>query len=205
MRASNVRHSSGPGVETVGTYSIGRLMVLVAVLAVNIGAMKALIPDRLDTLVGSALIWIVLQVALVRLIQGRDRAFWGGVLAFGTLSLASYVWAMLTPASIGIAPNGSRVVVGGSPAFWVWDVYMRTADRLIAPLTGRAGLGLGIVIVLFTAWMFLPHAAIAVSGGLLCRWFFEGRARGEGLGAPPASGSGISPSGAVSPPPARST
>ncbi len=148
--------------------SIAKLMGLVVVVAVDLVAWRALFPyiEHLGFVL--ALSGIALQVGLLGLIQGRgrNRMFWAGFLASGTLALMTYVWEESVP--------NNRTMIG-SP----WLTYMVAVDRYLPALSLRSSpRGWSATqVATNTVVLFLPQLLIALAGGLL----FRGTARQRGI------------------------
>jgi hypothetical protein len=88
-------------------FSIGRLMIVVGLIALNLSAGWALLAIEPWLLIGVAPAGLELQWAAFRMIgsRGRARAFWAGFLAAGTLAAWSLVGAMLFLTSLNMAIN----------------------------------------------------------------------------------------------------
>jgi hypothetical protein len=91
--------------------SIGRLMVVVGIIALNLWAGSVLFSIEPWILAGAAPAGLTLEFALYRLIcsRGCARAFWAGVLAAGSLAAGSLVWGILSHESVN---TGINVITG---------------------------------------------------------------------------------------------
>src|SRR5947209_18664618 len=79
------RHESGRDPMRLPRFSIGRLMIVVGLIALNLSAVRAFVSIEPWLLIGVAPAGLALQLAAFRLIRsrGRARAFWAGFLAAG--------------------------------------------------------------------------------------------------------------------------
>ena len=84
-------------------FSIGRLMSVVGVVALNLWVGRILFSIEPWILAGAAPIGLTMEFAVYRLIcsRGRARAFWAGFLATGLLTARSLVWGIYVPPRIG--------------------------------------------------------------------------------------------------------
>jgi hypothetical protein len=75
--------------------TISKLTVVVAVVAVNLAAGRALLADE-AMLYGVGLSGLTLQLASFRLLRcrGRSRAFWRGFVLAGAATLMSFTWGL---------------------------------------------------------------------------------------------------------------
>lgn len=161
-------------------------MVVVAVIAMNLGAARILYFYNTEILIGVALSGLALQAGLFQLVlgRGRNRAFWSGLVVFGLLAMSSLVWAMLFPEVIGIAFDKNGVIMvhrtPGSFLSTVWSSYAGfVSNHVIEPVLESRGFPLrinpdsysgGALLVSVRAVVrFLPQMLIAVIGGLLAR------------------------------------
>ncbi len=156
--------------------SIGRIMILVALLAVSLAfvRMAAFYDDEMAAgvaLPGMLLPWGVFQAVRLR---GRPRGFWAGFVVAGLAATAAFVWATATP---------------GSGLFLALVAYTRRATDLFRWMQiGRWMLFLPRPMLaeyaLFAVVWALPQIAVALFGGLLGREAF-GRGDGSPLGSSP--------------------
>jgi hypothetical protein len=165
-------------------FSIGWLMIVVGLIALNLSAGRVLLAIEPWLLIGVAPAGIALQWAAFRLIgsRGRARAFWAGFLAAGVLAAWSLVGAMLFRTSLNIAINRttgqySTLTTPGSraadQAWAAWKGYVDFVEDGLARLPSTAGIlrrhdasaaVAGVVVA------FLPQFGIALAGGGLA-WF----------------------------------
>ncbi len=177
--------------------SIARLMAVVAAVAVNIAIARAFLAYNAEMLVGTALTGLALQGASICLARGRGRvrAFWTGFTMFGSVTMASFIWAMSYPEVLGITRTGTLVKRPGSPLYDAWMGYGRLVFDLIGPLLSDPRIDLdpdspALVVARALVWS-LPQWFVALVGGLGVR----------GLrGAVEASGGAISHGGTSSEP-----
>lgn len=208
---------------STGRLSIARLMLVIAIIAINIAAARAILPDHIEILVGVALMWLGLQIALVRMFdqRGERQAFWAGFLVFGFLAISSYVWAMMFPSTLLVTPGGPVIETPGSPVYPIWNGYLGLLISFLEGMVGRgadkvAVLALGLILMI--VWIALPQGVTAISGGFLFRRIFRlwlKRIQGGSLVTPGVSDSPlahsspstleISPTAAASPLRRRST
>jgi hypothetical protein len=176
--------------------TINRLMAVVALVAINLGAVRALIASGPQFLIGALLALLGLQVAVFGLISSRgpSRTFWAGFLAFGAAALVSFFWDMgyvpgmsITRAAT-IGDYEQRESAGSPwPLRTVWTrCGVIAADFLEAlpnaPLVieNRGDVILGIT---YAVILFLPQLLLALVGGLLA-WSLAKVARGSRVATP---------------------
>jgi hypothetical protein len=159
--------------------SIAKLMVGVAVVAINLGIARILFSYNPNLPVGMAQTGLALQAAVFLLIfgRGRARAFCAGFLAFGLLAMITFIWGMLFAPNVGLAfdpTTGSTIEhrIPGSFLWSVWSNYFQFLEAyLVEPVDNDAvPLGMTTVLTLATKaaliWS-LPQLFFAVVGGLL--------------------------------------
>jgi len=161
--------------------SIASLMVLVLIVAANLGAARVLFSYNEEMLIGIAPSAIAFQIALIVMLRGQGgrRAFWCGFLVCGLLATATFVWAMSFPEVIGISfRNGSMTLykTPGSPLYTIWHGYTDfVVKRLVEPIildprinpgANRDSLVGGLFIggIRSVIWS-LPQLLLAVIGG----------------------------------------
>jgi hypothetical protein len=170
--------------------SIKRLMAIVVVGALDLGAGRALFVYNPMMLIGVAVTALALQVSVYALIrtQGRVRSFCVGFLTFGSLGMVLFISAMAFPRSIGIAidPNtGKRVrlELAGSPMWYVLEDYDRFALEAVLrrpflrDVVMKAEVNQKTYLVLI--WT-LPQLLLGLVGGLLAyriAWMLANRRR----------------------------
>ncbi len=161
--------------------SIGKLMVLVGLIAVNLTAIRLLCSAEPSLLTGFIPAGLVLQFGAFRLIRSRTRArvFWAGFVTAGLLAGSSLAWAMIFHSSVNIGLNGVtgrsvRIIVPGSPMadrMWsVWRGYFDVSTSRLEqlPLTADAfERDDALTAFLIATMVFLPQIVIALTGGLL--------------------------------------
>ena len=138
--------------------SMARLMTIVAIIALNIAALRALFFSRMELALGLMPFGIVLQVGILKAIRthGRSRHFWTGFSILGTAAAASFIWASISEKSwLGIG----------------WNSYAFSANAFLRSYA--PGLGLSLfspnkwsIIATVAIICFLPQLAAASIGGL---------------------------------------
>jgi hypothetical protein len=177
--------------------TIGRVMAAVGVVAANLAVARTIaLGGSPELLAGCLLPGIALEVAAWRAWRGRGRgrAVALGFLLVGALALASLVWAMLRPASMGISAKGAVVTTPGSIAWRVWEVYFRAVERALGPLLGAIPqsivLQLAVTVVILGAPTLLAGLIGGLMGALAWRVGRRSRPIDSSPGGPPADDSG---------------
>jgi hypothetical protein len=150
----------------MGRISIAKVMALVAIIAVNIAAVRALHAYNEEWAEGVVLTGLAVQYATLRAIRGRGsaRAFWLGFIAAGAVMMMSF---------IGGDPDGVSML------FRLWTGYGKYANRWLNRLThvwdyyNRTRSEPVLVLTLAVVWSG-PQLVIAVFGGLV-GWFVSQR------------------------------
>jgi len=145
-------------------FRIRRLMVVIALIAVNLAVLRALfVTRRVDLLIGGSIVWVAFEVGVLRALRrpGRQRRFWLGYLGFGALATLSFLVAVWFPESW--------------PAS-VWKGYLLRSNDLLEQLimgsAQRYGYSLAhelLFVVGFALQWVLPLVLVAVAGGVLTR------------------------------------
>lgn len=153
-------------------FRISRLMIVVAVVAINLAALRILFMSRrVDVLFGGGLLWATLEIGVFRAIRDRNqsRSFWLGFLGFGSIATLSFLAAVLLPQS----------VVGS-----IWRGYLVQADGLFEPVieassrrNGHPAVHEILFVVALTMEWLLPLVLAAVAGGFLTRRLSSGLGR----------------------------
>ena len=124
-------------------FSIAKLMVVVGVVALNLGAGRLILEFGPPLLLVIAPAGLAAQFFLFRLIRtrGRRRAFWAGLVAGGLpLTVCSFLWGFVFGGStgIGVDPStGQRIVVrtpgvaGSAQVRTIWAKYQQFAERTL--------------------------------------------------------------------------
>jgi CDP-diglyceride synthetase len=160
-------------------FSIAKMIVFVVIVAINFAAARALFAFNPEMLIGIALMGLLLQFGLFRLVVGprRGRLFWIGFILCGLTAMVSLVWAMFFPEAFGIR-GGALIRTPGSPLHTVCYGYAKfVSERIIAPVLYDPRInpgpnrdsvvgGASIVAIRAVVW-FLPQLFIALVGGLL--------------------------------------
>jgi hypothetical protein len=162
-------------------FSIGRLMSVVGIVALNLWAGRVLFSIEPWMLPGAAPAGLTLEFAVYRLIRsrGRARAFWAGFLAAGLLAVGSLIWGIWFHESVNAGIDvitGERVTLttpglaSGDRAWGVWAAYLEFVvsglERL--PLTrGILTRDGALQVIAGTVIVLLPQLLLAVAGGLL--------------------------------------
>lgn len=144
-------------------FRIGQMMIVVGVLAADLGAIRAMVLGRrVELLIGGDVLLLAsnLGVVFAVLRSGRARGFWIGSLWGGGIAAGSYLAGRSSPGS----------ALGES-----WDRYQLRAEHLWWPLvesasraSGSAPVELLYVSMLTLTWI-LPIAVAALAGGILLR------------------------------------
>lgn len=161
-------------------FSIGELMALTGVVALNLAVVAASdrVPDLIIAIYLCGPILVGVQLALYRSAFGRRtcRRFWLGFAAAGALAATALLvayWYMPT----------QRALLHAYAAFW--DGIDRIAPGLGRLVSSRDGLRNAA----FGLYFFVPQALLAFAGGVLTDWLarFVGRiGRGHRLHGPAA-------------------
>jgi len=170
--------------------SIRLLMAIVAVIALNIAAVRVLLANDLytldrDSLMGAEPTGLTLQAGIYRATISRDRVrvFWLGFLLFGSMAMTSFLWGdYFCPIdSVVFDPVTGKSIVTSSPgsaAWTVWTGYGRCVFGILQRLTDSEyviGVGGdshgndGIPLMTKAMIWFLPQLLISVAGGLFAR------------------------------------
>ncbi|MDB5349920.1 MAG: hypothetical protein JWN86_1167 [Planctomycetota bacterium] len=145
-------------------FRINRLMIAVALVAANLAALRVLFQSRrIDVLFGGALLWVLLEIGVLRAIRDRrgSRSFWLGFVGFGTIATLSYLAAVYFPQS----------VVG-----MMWRGYLFRAEVMIARAfeSSYKRYGIGALheeifaVADILVWV-LPIVPTAIAGATLTR------------------------------------
>jgi hypothetical protein len=162
-------------------FSTGKLMVLVGLIPLNLGASTMLSSGEPSLQAGFMLAGLVLQFGVFRLIRSRTRAraFWAGFLAAGLLAVSSLASAMSFRTSVNIGLNGFfgqsvRIVFPGFPSADRISSVSEECLDLAANCLERLPFTAGVLAredastaVLNATIVFLPQLLIALTGGLL--------------------------------------
>ncbi len=91
---------------------IGRAMVWIAVIGLNVGLFRACWRFDPDVPLMMLLISLAIQIAAWRLIRGpaRSRPFWIGFLLLGSVCPATLLWFVVVIGTLGPAPSRSPIV-----------------------------------------------------------------------------------------------
>jgi hypothetical protein len=173
-------------------FSIAKLMVVVGVVALNLGAGRLIFEFGPPLLLVIAPAGLAAQFFLFRLIRTRGprRAFWAGLVAGGLLTVCSFLWGFVFGGStgIGVDPStGQRIVVrtpgvaGSAQVRTIWAKYQQFAERTlntIAKSWNMSELGAGLIAGLF---VLFPMIVVGMAGGMLalCIIWFAGTARSQ--------------------------
>jgi hypothetical protein len=162
-------------------FSIGKMMVLVGLIALNLGASRMLCSAEPSLLAGFIPAGLALQFGAYRLIRSRTRAraFWAGFLAAGLLAGSTLAWTMIFRTSVNIGLNGVtgqsvKIIIPGFPsADRLWSVWERYFDLATSPME-RVPFTAGVLeredastAILIATIVFLPQLLLALTGGLL--------------------------------------
>ncbi len=181
--------------------TISTLAAVVAVVAVNLAAGRALIADQ-TMLCGVGLLGLSLQVAFLQLLRCRERsrAFWRGFLLAGTATLVLFTWGLSRPdqriAERWELERFSRDWNVATRTLVFWACRGRDAAELFQPSPGRAyierdqqGPVLGClywepnhrtwVVMTGACGVFATQLSMSIGGGLLTHWFTGMRRRAQ--------------------------
>ena len=181
-------------------FSIGRLMVVVGVVALNLGAGRVAFAIDPWVLAGSAPAALMLEFAAYRFfrLRGRGRvrarAFWAGFLVAGLLAAGSLAWGFLFRESVNVGINlttGEKTTIrtpgfaSADRAWAAWSGYLQLMVSGLERVPATRGLltrdGVPQVVA-GTLMVWLPQLLIAAAGGVLA----SGLARRTRSGLPPA-------------------
>lgn len=150
--------------------SIAKAMILVAVVAVNIGVARMLYEYEDETAAATVPIGLLIQFGIVQAVRGRGRAFWIGFAVAAAACLATFVIARPDSDSallrlwLGYTKYAIRWL---NRMTHVWDYYNRTENEAV------------LVLTLSAVWT-LPSLVIGLAVGViswgLVRRFRERRA-----------------------------
>ena len=143
-------------------------MLLVGVVALDLALARVLLENDVETLCGSVLIVLSLEVGMVRLYRGpaRARAFWAGFVTAGFLVFATFLradWAEM------------------SGTFWyrIWRDYAGLAAQCLDQIPGGRTLLYGNlkrgelpIVVSATFVLSLPQLVIALASGYAARFVY---------------------------------
>ena len=169
--------------------SIAKLLILVAVVAINLAAGRAVYDQdpEIGTFGGVTPAIFAMSTAFLLYIHRRgraqSRAFLAGFLAFSLLALGFYIHSMLYPPtfrSIGRVWPGSEMTYPGSPAWHAWDRYGTVPMQFVRPYHGDPT-DMRVSSIIFRAAVhYLPQGLFGLFGGLagwLVVWSFRRRSR----------------------------
>jgi hypothetical protein len=161
-------------------FRINRVMIWVAVTALNLAVLRALFASRrVDILGGGAMIWIMLQIGVFRAIRyrGQGRSYWLGFLGGGTVAMLSYLLASSFKQSfLWMFWKGYLGVVVG--------LVERVEAKLIQDFGYNAMVEVFIALLYPVAW-FIPILLAALVTGLLTRLVVDGSRRTPKLAGGP--------------------
>lgn len=154
----------------IARVSVGRLMAVVGLVALNLAAARFLASYHEAVMLAVMPTALVCQFALFRLTRTRGgrRAFWAGFLAAGCLAMFSVIAAIQLSGKTASAwdPTTGKMklvvshgVYGGDQMRWIWRSYVRFIVHYIWWLpSGR----------LSTAMVYLaPQLLVGLAVGLL--------------------------------------
>jgi hypothetical protein len=153
--------------------SVAKLMVVVAVVALNLAIARVLFAYNPVLLVGVVLSGLALQAAgfLLTRSRSRIRPFWLGFLAFGSMAMVTVIWAMVFAPNVGIVhdPNTGKEVMVKLPGSLMWTLWSTYFKSVFTYLAGHLHFNLDPLGVAAALIWSLPQFLIAVIGGWLCR------------------------------------
>jgi hypothetical protein len=172
--------------------SITTLMVVVAIIALDIAALRALFAHNPMLPIGLCLIGIALHVGLFQLARSRDkaRAFWTGFIACGLVSAMSFAWGMLFPRFVDLARTGAPLRTPSSAMGQLWMLYAEHVaigldslpflSRFLRRMRPGSITNWGLLAVIWS----LPQFLVALIGGVLARLLYRPRGRTVAAGEP---------------------
>lgn len=145
--------------------SIAKAMAVVAVIAINIAALRTLYSYDEELAQGVALTGFALQFGVFQSIRsrGRGRAFWIGFVASCSATMMTFLW--------GVAFHKSPM------SLW-WITYTKYANKYLNLLThvwdfyNRTRIHPVLIITLALVWT-VPQLILALFGGLIARSIFH--------------------------------
>jgi hypothetical protein len=157
--------------------SLGTLMVIVGLAAIDMAVVRAFWGSRQNVLGGIALTGLMLNGGLFWLIRarGRARAFWAGFLLLGLLAAGSFAWAMTYPkvsATFVDQRTAMKVTIhsSGAPLSDQWDSYLDFVEESIGNLPddwNPFSKGQLVEVLADASIAFAPQLIVALLGGLL--------------------------------------
>jgi hypothetical protein len=140
-------------------FSLFALVTIVAAVAVNLAGVRALESKHREVLPGCIATAVALQLALVRLVRGREqcRAFWAGFVVAGGVAVASllfpqsrywnlwYRYFVSAGEWVRYVPDLSHLVRTDRRALFVVRALIVSLPQLLLAL-------LGGLIALFASW-----------------------------------------------------
>jgi hypothetical protein len=152
--------------------TIGRMMLVVAAVALNAALARTLYAWDPEILIGAALPLLTCELALLAALR-RWRpgiAFWVTFLVCGSLAMATFIWDNLDPVVYGINILGQLINTPGSPAHRFWGFYRSFAADLLQPLMWipaahepYSALSVGVRAAVWT----VPQLGAGLTGGVL--------------------------------------
>lgn len=153
--------------------SVAVIMAVVAGVALNLAVGRALFAYNPALVLGVCLTGPAVQLAGVVSARCRERGrlFWVGFLVFGSLAMASFIWAMVFAPNVGIARDPvtggvKQVTIPGSFMWTVWSSYIDAAGSLLAERLRFGALPPALTAALIIS---APQFLAALVGGLLAR------------------------------------
>jgi hypothetical protein len=162
-------------------FSIGNLMVVVGIVALNLGIGRLIFSYQPEFLFAGAPAGLTLEFGVFSLIRsrGRRRAFWAGFVAALMLAIASLIWGLIFSGSVGIQVDpttGERITVrtpgilAGDQIVVIWSYYGVLVERCLERLSLAGALVHRdwpdpVLQVLAGLAILLPTVVLALAGG----------------------------------------
>ena len=149
-------------------FRINRLMIIIAVIAFNLGVFRILVLTRhIDIVLGGGFVWAMLAIGTYRAIRNHNqrRPFWLGFVGFGAIATSSLVAATYFPQPVaGLAWEGYLIQFDG--------VIQRIVGALFLTNKYQLAHELFVLAMSVLVWI-LPIVFVAVLGGFVASWLVD--------------------------------
>ena len=157
-------------------HRIHRLMVVVAIVAMNLAVLRALFSThQVPIILGGLALWLGFQIVTFRAVRspGRSRTAWAGYTAAGVVMTMIYVTSYYAPHSlVGRACRSCSLLIA-PPIMRLIEISMRRFGNSIVH-------ELFVVLLLAAVWL-MPFAVALVCGGYIARALVGFRERRRAL------------------------